>query len=125
VSWKLRQPADLGKVVFPARGDVAERATKQVILCLRLLASRASKQAKEQTMTAHSGSGFSHAAFTPDELVLLGLFHAGVRARVLRGRYGIDPWAVVRRHRQLPREEFAQLRALAERAAAHAYGRSA
>ena len=71
-------------------------------------------------MSAHDGSTPDAPAFTPDELALLGLFHAGVRAHVLRARYGLDPWPVVNRHRQLPREEFARIRELADRAAAAA-----
>ena len=69
-------------------------------------------------MATHSDSSFAHETFTPDELIVLGLFYAGVRAHVLRDRYHLDPWAVVNRHRQLPREEFARVRELAERAAA-------
>ena len=76
-------------------------------------------------MATQTDPNLTHAAFTRDELVALGLFHAGVRARVLRERFGLDPWAVVNRHRQLPREEFARVRELAERAAAGAGGRLA
>ena len=67
-------------------------------------------------MATHSDSSFAHEAFTPDELIVLGLFRAGVRAHVLRDRYHLDPWAVVHRHRQLPREEHARVRELADRA---------
>ena len=58
-------------------------------------------------------------------LIVLGLFHAGVRAHALRERYRLDPWGVVNRHRQLPREEFARVTELARRAAADAGGRFA
>lgn len=76
-------------------------------------------------MATHSEATATIHAFSPDELTLLGLFHAGVRARALRERFGVDPWAVVNRHRQLPREEFARVRELAERAAAGVGGRLA
>ena len=67
-------------------------------------------------MATHSGSGFSHEAFTHDELTVLGLFYAGARAHVLREQYQLDPWRLVNRHRQLPREEHARVRELADRA---------
>ena len=69
-------------------------------------------------MSTHSDSTQHAQAFTPDELTVLGLFYAGARARALREQYRLDPWGVVNRHRQLPREEFARVRELAERAAA-------
>lgn len=50
-------------------------------------------------------------AFTADELALLREFYAGVRARVLSGRYGTDPWQVVRRHRLLPPDQYAAIAA--------------
>jgi len=75
-------------------------------------------------MSTHSDPTQHAQAFTPDELTVLGLFYAGARARTLREQYHLDPWAVVNRHRQLPREEFARVRALADHAAAAA-GRGA
>jgi hypothetical protein len=71
-------------------------------------------------MSTHSDSTQDAQAFTPDELTLLGLFYAGTRAHALREHYRLDPWEVVRRHRQLPREEHARIRELADRAAAAA-----
>ena len=76
-------------------------------------------------MATHLDSDPIHQAFTRDELIVLGLFHAGVRAHALRERYRLDPWGVVNRHRQLPREEFARVTELARRAAADAGGRFA
>ena len=67
-------------------------------------------------MSTHSDPTQHAQAFTPDELTVLGLFYAGARARALREQYRLDPWAVVNRHRQLPREEHARVRALADRA---------
>jgi hypothetical protein len=71
-------------------------------------------------MATHTDSTPFPQPFTPDELTVLGLFYAGVRARVLRAQYGIDPWAVIQRHRHLAREEFLRGSELAERAAARA-----
>jgi len=74
-------------------------------------------------MATHDDSIRNTQSFSTGELTVLGLFHAGVRAHTLRERYRLDPWGVVNRHRQLPREEFARVRELAERAAADVEGR--
>ena len=41
--------------------------------------------------------------FTERELFALKEFYGGVRARLIRPKYG-DPWYVVKRHRHLPQE---------------------
>lgn len=71
-------------------------------------------------MATHDDSIRNTQPFSTGELTVLGLFYAGVRARLLRARYQLDPWAVVQRHRHLPREEFLRVSEQAERAAAHA-----
>jgi len=51
-------------------------------------------------------------AFKANELLVLRLFYAGVQARQLRHQHGVDPWNVVRRHRNLPVEQSHEVSAL-------------
>ena len=51
-------------------------------------------------------------AFTANELLVLRMFYAGVRARQHRDQFGVDPWNVVRRHRNLPVEQYHEVMAL-------------
>jgi hypothetical protein len=44
------------------------------------------------------------------EIALLKDFYSGTRARALRNEYGLEPWEVVSRYRNLPRAEFEAVR---------------
>jgi hypothetical protein len=44
------------------------------------------------------------------EIALLKDFYSGTRTGALRNEYGLEPWEVVSRYRNLPRAEFEAVR---------------
>ncbi len=52
----------------------------------------------------------SFQGFDEQELLALKLFYAGERARRIRTMY-CDPWAVVSRHRNMPKDQYEEVKA--------------
>jgi hypothetical protein len=61
-----------------------------------------------QLYPANAGNGAS--TVDNKEIALLKDFYSGTRARALRNEYGLEPWEVVSRYRNLPRAEFEAVR---------------